>query len=114
MQDGVTIEPLGSLKNLAFDHDKILAYALKRLQAKLAYTNIAYSLLGESFTLTELQNIYETILNKQIDKRNFRKKILSLGIIVETQKILKGKQYRPARLYKFKEKTPTELDSPAF
>ena len=90
------------LPKMAFDHNKILNYSIERLQSKLEYTNVSYSLLGNEFTFTELQNVYETILNKKMDKRNFRKKILQLGLIEETDKISKGGRQRPARLYKFK------------
>lgn len=86
------------LPELAFDHAKILEYALKRLRWKFEYTAIAFSLLPKNFTLTGLQKVYEIAFYKKFDKRNFRKKILSLGIIKET----KGKSigaYRPAKLY---------------
>ncbi len=63
------------LPPLAFDHDKILDYALNRLRGKLEYTTIAFSLLPEQFTLRELQRVYEIILHRRLDKRNFRKKI---------------------------------------
>lgn len=114
LKNSIVIKSVSAKEGLAFDHDKILTYALKRLRTKLIYTNIAYSLLPELFTLTELQAIYEVILGKKIDKRNFRKKILSLDVVTETKRMVGGKQYRPARLYKFKERTPMELVSPAF
>ena len=67
-----------ALPPLAFDHAKILDYALTRLRYKLEYTNVAFALLPATFTLTELQHIYEIILHKALDKRNFRKKILGM------------------------------------
>lgn len=86
---------------LAYDHNEISSYALKRLQDKLEYTNIVWSLLPEKFTLSELQSVYEAVLDKKIDKRNFRKKILSLNLINETgDKKMKG-AHRPAMLYNF-------------
>src|ERR1700731_3098910 len=89
------------LPPLAFDHDKILQYALNRLRGKLEYTTIAFSLLPEQFTLRELQRVYEIILHKRLDKRNFRKKILSTGILEDTgAKKMEG-THRPARLYRF-------------
>src|SRR5215469_5983552 len=86
---------------LAFDHAKILKYALDRLRGKLDYTNIAFNLLPEQFTLRELQRVYEIILHRRLDKRNFRKKILSTGILEDTgAKKMEG-THRPARLYRF-------------
>jgi len=98
-----------TLPKLAFDHKKIIAYAIERLQSKLEYTNISYSLLPKEFTLTDLQKIYEAVLGKQMDKRNFRKKFLQLDLIVETGNISKKGRQRPARLFKFKKLKPTEL-----
>jgi 8-oxo-dGTP diphosphatase len=89
------------LPPLAFDHAKILRYALDRLRGKLAYTTIAFNLLPEQFTLRELQRVYEIILHRKLDKRNFRKKILSTGILEDTgAKKMEG-THRPARLYRF-------------
>jgi 8-oxo-dGTP diphosphatase len=92
-------------KQLAFDHDKIINYALKRLRYKLEYTAVGLELLSELFTLTDLQRLYEIILNEKVDKRNFRKKILSLGILEKTKTFKKG-AHRPAMLYKFKKAKP--------
>lgn len=89
------------LPPLAFDHEHILDYALKRLRGKLDYTTIAFNLLPEQFTLRELQRVHEIILHHTLDKRNFRKKILSTGILEDTgAKKMEG-THRPARLYRF-------------
>ncbi len=89
------------LPPLAFDHAKILNYALNRLRGKLDYTTIAFSLLPEQFTLRELQRVYEIILHRRLDKRNFRKKVLATGILEDTgAKKMEG-THRPARLYRF-------------
>lgn len=89
-------------QRLAFDHEQIVKYALSRLQAKMEYTNIVYSLLPKEFTLADLQNIYEIVFSKKFDKRNFRKKILSLGVLKLTgKKVIRG-VHRPAKTYKFK------------
>ncbi len=89
------------LPPLAFDHDEIIHYALSRLRGKLEYTTIAFSLLPEQFTLRELQRVYEIILHRKLDKRNFRKKILATGILEDTgEKKMEG-THRPARLYRF-------------
>lgn len=85
---------------------EIINYALQRLRWKIEYTNVVYSLLPKEFSLTELQKVYETILNKKLDKRNFRKKIISLGFLGKTEK-KKIISTRPAVLYTFKTKTPT-------
>ncbi len=95
--------PVYDLPNLAFDHRSILSYALKRLRARLEYTPIAFQLLPKKFTLTELQRTYESILNQELDKRNFRKKIVSLGILKEHDEYTKESSKRPARLYSFHE-----------
>jgi len=92
------------LPKLAFDHEKILEYAIKRLRWKFEYTTVVFSLLPEKFSLTELQKIYEIIFDKKFDKRNFRKKILSLNIIEKTKERQKNVSNRPPQLYKFKKK----------
>lgn len=92
-----------TLPELAFDHRRILDYALQRLRYKLEYSTVCFQLLPKKFTLTELQAAYEIIFNKKLDKRNFRKKILSLGIISESGKTA-GKAHRPAKLYSFTRK----------
>ena len=97
------------LPPLAFDHDKILSYTLSRLRGKLDYTTIAFNLLPAQFTLHELQRVYEIILHKKLDKRNFRKKILSTGILEDTgDKKMEG-THRPARLYRFNPEAETKL-----
>jgi len=101
--------PVKKLPALAFDHKNIISYAIKRLQAKLEYTNVVFSLLPKYFTLNQLQKAYEIILDKKIDKRNFRKKFLSLGLMRSTKRMLSGTPQRPARLYQFTTTKPTEL-----
>ncbi len=91
------------LPSLAYDHKKIISMALELLRAKLSYTNIAQHLLKKEFTLSELQQTYEIILGRSFDKRNFRKKILSLDIVKETKRKVTG-AFRPATLYVFKNK----------
>ena len=93
-------------KRLAYDHSEILAYALQRLQWKVQYTNVIWSLLPHKFTLSQLQNAYETVLNRALDKRNFRKKILSLGLVSSSGERSKGGRHRPAMLYRFETKRP--------
>ncbi len=96
--------PIGELPKLAFDHNQIIKYALERLENKIEYSNIAQALLPKKFRLSKLQKIYEIILGKKLDKRNFLKKILSLNLLESTgEKELEG-AHRPAMLYKFKTK----------
>ena len=89
------------LPNLAFDHKFILETAQKRLQSKLTYQPIGFDLLPKAFLFSELENLYCTILEKEIDRRNFRKKILSFGILAETGEFGDRKNGRPAKLFKF-------------
>ncbi|HEY9722745.1 MAG TPA: NUDIX domain-containing protein [Oscillatoriaceae cyanobacterium] len=93
------------LPKLAFDHDRIVAYALQRLRYKLDYTSVGFQLLPKKFTLTELQRLYEIILDKPLDKRNFRKKILALGVLTPLAETKSEGPHRPAQLYAFSEET---------
>lgn len=105
----IALFPVNELPQLAFDHKKIVQYAIDRLRNKIEYTNIVYGLLSEQFTLTDLQRVYEIVLNKQLDKRNFRKRILSLDILEPVDKKAGG-AHRPAMLYQFKKREPIILD----
>lgn len=93
--------PLREATKLAYDHDEISEAALERLRAKLGYTNIARHLLPPEFTLSELQAVYETVLGRALDKRNFRKKIIATGLLKETGKTRRKGAMRPAALYRF-------------
>ncbi|HID88693.1 MAG TPA: NUDIX hydrolase [Anaerolineales bacterium] len=97
-----------NLPPLAFDHDRILAYALQRLRYKLEYTAVGFELLPETFTLSELQAAYEVILEEELDKRNFRRKILGAGILEETGGYRTG-EGRPAKLYRFRDDAVAEV-----
>ena len=92
---------VSSLPPLAFDHKEIIEYSLKRTRERLEFCPIAFQLLPQKFTLTELQKAYELILMKKLDKRNFRKKFLSLAILKELDEYTKSGSKRPARLYSF-------------
>lgn len=94
---------VSDLPPLAFDHDIILATAHERLQGKVRYQPIGFELLPPSFTLSQLQHLYESILGRAIDKRNFRKKILSFGFLEETGEIQQDVRHRAAKLYRFDE-----------
>ncbi|GIK54463.1 MAG: NUDIX hydrolase [Chloroflexi bacterium] len=97
------------LPPLAFDHHEILEYALTRLRYKLEYTAVGFQLLPDVFTLTELQKAYEIILQEKLDKRNFRRKILSAAILEETGQKRQEGEGRPAMLYKYREDAVAEV-----
>lgn len=85
----------------AFDHGQILEYALQRLRTKLEYTTAGFQLLPKKFALSQLQRVYETILGRELDKRNFRRKMLLLDILTPLEEWAKEGPNRPARLYRF-------------
>jgi ADP-ribose pyrophosphatase YjhB (NUDIX family) len=87
---------------LAFDHARILDTAVWRLRNKIEWTTVGYELLPKKFTLSELQRVYEIILQRPVDKRNFRKKILAQGQILELNETRSDVAHRPARLYSFR------------
>lgn len=88
---------------LAFDHEHILTMAHQRLRGKVRYQPIGFELLPEKFTLTQLQRLYETILGTALDKRNFRKKILGMDLLIELDEVEQDVAHRAARLYQFDE-----------
>ena len=94
---------VSDLPRLAFDHDRILTAASERLKGKVRYQPIGFELLPQKFTLSQLQRLYETVLERTLDKRNFRKKILSMGVLVETDEVQQDVAHRAARLYRFDE-----------
>lgn len=97
------------LPQMAFDHADIVDYALTRLRYKLEYTMVGFQLLPDVFTLSELQQAYETILGEQLDKRNFRRKILSADILEKTGRKKKEAEGRPAMLYRYREDAIAEV-----
>lgn len=97
---------VNNLPKLAYDHKEIISYAIERLHAKLEYTNIAYSMLPKKFTLGELQRTYEAVLGKMLDKRNFRKKFLALGLVKKLREKKLGQANRPAELFSFTSRYP--------
>jgi len=86
---------------LAFDHAEILATALARLKGKVRYQPIGFELLLPKFTLSQLQHLYEAVLETALDKRNFRKKVLGFGLLVPLKEIQMAGRHRPAQLFRF-------------
>ena len=101
--------PARGLPALAFYNERVLEYAEERLRNKLEYTNVVYSLLPARFTLTQMQRVYEAILGEQMDKRNFRRRVVGLGIVGETGQTMKQGAHRPAMLYEFTSRAPMTL-----
>lgn len=101
------------IPSLAFDHNKIYQKALESLRVTVAIKPIIFELLPEKFTLTEFQKLYEQIFNIELDKRNFRRKVLKTGFITETKSITRGTQHRPAKLYQFNKKRYLKSESKA-
>jgi 8-oxo-dGTP diphosphatase len=93
--------PIAALPQLLLDHRRIVDYALQRLRNKLSYTTVGFQLLPRSFTLSDLQRVYEVILGRALDKRNFRRKVEGLGIVKPTREQRASASGRPAQLYCF-------------
>lgn len=93
--------PVAALPLLVLDHRRIIDYALTRLRNKLSYTTVGFQLLPARFTLSELQRVYEVILGRELDKRNFRRKVELLGIVKPTREQRATGSGRPAQLYRF-------------
>jgi 8-oxo-dGTP diphosphatase len=100
--------------SLAFDHTEILDMALERLRGKLAYQPIGFELLPQKFTLSQLQHLYEVVLERELDKRNFRKKVLATGLLIETKQVQQDVAHRAARLYRFDERKYRQLARDGF
>lgn len=95
---------INDIPELGFDHEQILNLSLKKLKTSINYTFAPFELLPEKFTLTQLQQVYESIMGESLDKRNFRKKISNLGYLKELEEFQTGVSYRAARLYKVDKK----------
>lgn len=99
---------------LAFDHDEILATALRRLKGKVRYQPLGFELLPPKFTLSQLQRLYEAILERPLDKRNFRKKVIGTGLLIELDEVEQDVAHRAARLYRFDKKKYDRLEKDGF
>lgn len=92
---------INEIDELAFDHKEIMETCLNHLRREVRIRPIGFELLPAKFTLTDLQSLYEAVLNKELDKRNFRKKILSMHILMDIKESQRGVAHRPAKLYTF-------------
>lgn len=99
---------------LAFDHDLILAVGLDRLKGKLRYQPIGFELLPSKFALSQLQHLYEAVLEAPLDKRNFRKKLLGMGLLIELDDVQKDVAHRAARLYRFDRRAYERMQKSGF
>lgn len=106
--------PVHDVPSLAFDHAEILDVALTRLRGKLAYQPIGFELLPRKFALSQLQHLYEVVLERTLDKRNFRKKVLTTGLLIETRDVQQDVAHRAARLYRFDERKYRQLARDGF
>ncbi len=97
------------LPRLAYDHSEMARYAVNRLKAKLEYTNVAYSLLPETFTFKQLEELYATILGRRLDRRNFRRRIMAMGLLKKLPAKRLG-AHRPAALYSFAARSPRVVE----
>lgn len=105
---------LNDLPELAFDHQEILERTIEELRSKVRTQPIGFELLPKYFALNELQQLYEAILNRPFDKANFRKKILSMGLLIDVGKRETNVSHRPAKLYQFDEERYEELIAKGF
>ena len=105
---------IDDLPRLAFDHNKILKMAHERLRGKVRYQPIGFELLPQKFPLRQLQHLYEVILDRELDKRNFRKKILGMGILQELEEVESDVSHRAARLYRFDKKAYRKMTKQGF
>jgi len=97
------------IPKLAFDHKKIIDVAIKRLRGKITYEPVGFELLDKEFPFSDLEKLYQALLDREIDRRNFKKKIMGLSILEELNTVIQRKSGRPARLYKFNQKKYFEL-----
>lgn len=107
---GFEVVEIKKAKNLGYDHDKVFSDSMKRLRDRFSNSTIAQRLLNSEFTMTELFTLYTKVLGKEIDKRNFIKKIKSLNIIKPSGGVIKGHKHRPAKLMQFKDKEVKQLE----
>ena len=101
-----TFHPAKSAPSLAFHHDQVLAKGVERLRTKAEYSTVPLRFLEEPFTLTEVQSVYEALLDRELDKRNFRRKVIALDALEEVKGRRRVGPHRPARLFRLKQEHP--------
>ncbi|GAA4833168.1 NUDIX hydrolase [Algivirga pacifica] len=106
--------PMSRIPELAFDHEVIVQKAKERLHAKVHYQPIGFDLLNKEFPFSDVEQLYQAILQKKIDRRNFRKKLLSFGFLQETDKIHSEGSGRPAKLFTFNKDKYQQLEKEGF
>jgi 8-oxo-dGTP diphosphatase len=105
---------VSKLPTLAFDHSRIVALGLERVRNKVRYEPIGFELLPKKFTLSQLQALYELVLERPLDKRNFRKRVLAMELLIETDEMQRDVAHRAARLYRFDERKYRKLKKSGF
>ena len=110
----ITWHPVEDISALAFDHEEILRTALDKLKRSIRVRPVGFELLPPAFTLTELQHLYEAIWETDLEKRNFRKKILTMGLLHDLGRVQENVAHRPAKLYSFDEGRYRELEKEGF
>lgn len=105
---------ISEMPKLAFDHNAMIDVAAARLNNEIRYQPVGFELLPKKFTLTELQSLYEKVLQTSLDKRNFRKKVLSMNILKKLNELRRGERHRAACLFEFDEKKYNEHKSNGF
>jgi 8-oxo-dGTP diphosphatase len=106
----VTLVAADRVPALPFDHNAIVAAALARLRGKASYSSLPAFLLPRSFTLSQLQDVYERVLGQTLDKSSFRRKIEAQGMVTPVDEMVRGGRHRPAQLYRLNDRTLTEFD----
>lgn len=105
---------INAMPELGYDHELIIQKAIERLKSKLTYQPIGFDLLPDEFLFSDVESLYVSILNKDIDRRNFRKKILGFGFIEETDRVSNHKSGRPAKYYRFNVEKYSALEKKGF
>jgi 8-oxo-dGTP diphosphatase len=112
--EDVAWHSIDQIPRLAFDHRAIIDVAIARLRGKIAYEPVGFELLDKKFPFSDLENLYQTLLGREIDRRNFKKKIIGYGFLEELDETIQRKAGRPAHLYRFNKKKYDELKTKGY
>lgn len=112
--EDVAWHSIDQIPKLAFDHKTIIDLAITRLRGKIAYEPVGFELLDKKFPFSDLENLYQTLLGREIDRRNFKKKIIGYGFLEELGETIQRKAGRPAHLYRFHKKKYDELKTKGY